>query len=92
MTVPRSRCFALSTGFQERIEPAPKDPPEGLAATAALDAVTDLIRLTRNEAGHPVRQIDEDTARVHLGIAPVHLSKMKVPAAHFAGMPAGAGA
>jgi hypothetical protein len=27
--------------------------PEGLADSLTLDAVTDLLRITRNEAGHP---------------------------------------
>ena len=92
MTVPLTSCFALWTGFRERIEPARQGLPDELAAAVALDAITDLIRLTRNEAGHPAgRQINEDTARVHLAIAPVHLRKVQVPAAPFAGMPAGAG-
>lgn len=91
MTVPRSSCFALWTEFQERIEPVRKDLPDGLAAALALDAITDPIRLTRNEAAHPTgRQIDEDTARVHQTIAPERLRKVHLLAAHFAGMPAGA--
>jgi hypothetical protein len=52
-------------------------------------AIADLIRLTRNEVGHPIgRKIDEDTARVHLAIAPMYLRKMQLLSAHLAGMPA----
>jgi hypothetical protein len=87
--VPRSSCFALRTEFRERIEPVRRDLPEGLAAD--LDAIADLTRLTRNKAGHPAgRQIDEDTSRVHLAIAPVHPRKVQLLASHSAVMPAGA--
>lgn len=56
-----------------------------------LDALADLIRLTRNEVGHPTgRQIDEDTARVHLTIAPMYLRKMQQLAAYIASPPIGA--
>lgn len=86
---PRSNYFALWTEFRKRIEPVRQDLPDGLADALTLDAIADLIRLTRNEAGHPTgRQIDEDTARVHLTIAPMYLRKMQQLAAHFAQMPA----
>jgi hypothetical protein len=90
---PRSNYFALWTEFRKRIEPVRQDLPNGLADALTLDAVADLIRLTRNEVGHPTgRQIDEDTARVHLTIAPVYIRKMQLLSAHFTGMPAGANA
>ena len=82
---PRGNYFALWTEFRKRIEPVRADLPNGLADALTLDAVADLIRLTRNEAGHPSgRQIDEDTARVHLTIAPMYLRKMDQLTAHFA--------
>lgn len=88
---PRSNYFALWTEFRKRIEPVRPDLPDGLADALTLDAIADLIRLTRNEVGHPTgRQIDEDTARVHLTIAPVYLRKMRQLAIHFAGLTAGA--
>ncbi len=88
---PRSNYFTLWTEFRRRIEPIRPELPNGLADALTLDAIADLIRLTRNVAGHPTgRQIDEDTARVHLTIAPVYLRKMRLLAVHFAGMPAGA--
>jgi hypothetical protein len=88
---PRSNYFALWTEFRKRIEPVRPDLPDGLADALTLDAIADLIRLTRNEVGHPTgRQIDEDTARVHLTIAPMYLRKMQQLAVYFAGLPAGA--
>lgn len=85
----RGNYFALWREFRKRIEPVRQDLPNGLADALTLDAVADLIRLTRNEVGHPTgRQIDEDTARVHLTIAPIYLRKMQLLSAHFAGMPA----
>ena len=88
---PRANYFALWTEFRKRIEPARKELPDGLADALTLDAIADLIRLTRNEVGHPTgRQIDEDTARVHLAIAPTYLRKMSQLSAHFEGLPAGA--
>ena len=88
---PRGNYFALWTEFRKRIEPIRQELPNGLADALTLDAIADLIRLTRNEVGHPTgRQIDEDTARVHLTIAPMYLRKMHQLAAHFAERPEGA--
>jgi hypothetical protein len=87
---PRSNYFALWTEFRKRIEPIRQDLPDTLADALTLDAIADLIRLTRNEAGHPTgRKIDEDTARVHLTIAPMYLRKMQLLSAHCARMPGG---
>lgn len=89
LSKPRSNYFTLWTEFRKRIESVRVELPNGLGDALTLDAIAELIRLTRNEAGHPTgRQIDEDTARVHLTIAPVYLRKMQQLATHFAGMPA----
>ena len=86
---PRSNYFALWTEFRKRIEPIRQDLPNRAADALTLDAIADLIRLTRNEVGHPTgRRVDEDTARVHLTIAPMYLRKMQQLASIFAGVPA----
>ncbi|MBA8992155.1 hypothetical protein FHW23_003443 [Curtobacterium pusillum] len=85
---PRSNYFGLWTEFRKRIEPVRQTLPDGLADPLTLDAVADLIRLTRNEVGHPTgRIIDEDTARIHLTIAPMYLQKMRKLTYHFARNP-----
>lgn len=64
-----SQYFTLWMEFRKRIEPVRPALPEGLADALTLDAIADLIRLTRNDVGHPTgRIVDEDTARVHLTI------------------------
>lgn len=56
----------------------------GLADPLTLDAVADLLRVTRNDAGHPTSvQIDEDTARTHLAVAGGYLGKMTELRKHF---------
>ncbi|QPS33524.1 hypothetical protein [Brevibacterium casei] len=88
LTRPRGNYFALWTEFRKRIEPVRSNLPDGLADSLTLDAIADLIRLTRNEVGHPTgRRIDEDTARVHLTIAPTYLRKMRALTVHFTQSP-----
>lgn len=80
----KSNYFALWSEFRKRIEPNRDVLPEGLADSLTLDAIADLIRVTRNEAGHPSgKRIDEDTARVQLTIAAVYLRKMQQLADHL---------
>lgn len=50
------RSVALWTEFRKRIEPVRQGLPDGLADALTLDAIADLIRLTRNEVGHPTRR------------------------------------
>jgi len=53
------------------LEPMRPQLPDGLSDTLTLDAVAELLRITRNEAGHPTgAQIDEDTAYTHLQLEP----------------------
>lgn len=72
------------TEFRKRLEPLRPSLPDGLADSITLDAVADLLRVTRNAAGHPSGQrIDEETAYTHLNIAGVLLVKMVELAEHF---------
>jgi hypothetical protein len=81
---PRSSYFQRFTDFRKRLEPHRADLPEGLADNLTLDAVADLLRVTRNAAGHPTGEaIDEDTAFTHLQMAGRYLAKMTELALHF---------
>ncbi|BBY14391.1 hypothetical protein MMARJ_51310 (plasmid) [Mycobacterium marseillense] len=58
--------------------------PEGLTDTLTLDAVADLLRVSRNDAGHPTGAVvDEDTAYTHLQMAARYLQKMTTLHAHL---------
>jgi hypothetical protein len=60
------------------------DLPDGLTDTLTLDAVADLLRISRNNAGHPTGAIvDEDTAHTHLQMAARYLQKMTTLKAHL---------
>lgn len=60
---PRASQLSRFTEMRKQLEPIRSELPEGLADTVTLDAVADLLRVTRNEAGHPTgADIDEDTA------------------------------
>ncbi len=70
--------------FRKRLEPIRGTLPEGLADAITLDAVADLLRVTRNAAGHPTgRRVDEETAYAHLVMAAMLLAKMTELADHF---------
>jgi hypothetical protein len=81
---PRS---SQNTRFQElrkALEPMRPQLPDGLADPLTLDAVADLLRITRNEAGHPTgNQIDQDTAYTHLQMGGAYLQKMTQLRAYF---------
>ena len=63
--------------MRKQLEPIRIELPGGLADTVTLDAVADLLRVTRNEAGHPTgADIDEDTAYTHLQMAARYIQKM----------------
>jgi hypothetical protein len=76
-----------NTRFQElrkALEPIRAQLPDGLADPVALDAVADLLRTARNEAGHPTgKPIDEGTAATHLYMGAELLQKMTALLAHF---------
>jgi hypothetical protein len=81
---PRASQFSRFTEMRKQLEPLRPELPEGIADTLTLDAVADLLRLTRNEAGHPSGvKIDEDTAYTHLQMAARYIQKMTVLKAHF---------
>jgi hypothetical protein len=70
--------------LRKRLEPMRRDLPEGLADVLTLDAVADLLRVNRNEAGHPTGlHVDRDTARIHLQMAAVYLGKLASLTEHF---------
>ena len=81
---PRTSQFTRFTELRKQLEPMRPQLPEGLADTLTLDAVADLLRITRNEAGHPTgAEVDEDTAYTHLQMAARYLQKMTVLQVHF---------
>jgi hypothetical protein len=81
---PRSSQLTRFKVLRKQLEPRRPRLPEGLADTLTLDAVADLLRLTRNDAGHPTGgEVDEDTAYTHLQMAARYLQKMTTLQAHF---------
>ncbi len=70
--------------FRKRLEPIRATVPEGLADAITFDAVADLLRVTRNAAGHPTgQQVDEEVAYAHLVMAAMLLARMTELAEHF---------
>jgi hypothetical protein len=81
---PRASQLSRFTEMRKQLEPIRSELPEGLADTVTLDAVADLLRVTRNEAGHPTgADIDEDTAYTHLQMAARYIQKMADLQAHL---------
>jgi SpoVK/Ycf46/Vps4 family AAA+-type ATPase len=81
---PRSTYAARFEEFRKRLEPLRSDLPHDLADVLTLDAVAELLRVTRNSVGHPTgADVDEDTARVHLQMAALYLRKMTDLREHF---------
>ncbi len=74
---PRITQFSRFQELRKQLEPMRPQLPDDLADTLTLDAVADLLRVTRNESGHPTgRGIDEDTAYTNLQMAARYLQKM----------------
>jgi hypothetical protein len=75
----------LAAQFEEmRKQLVQMDLPEGLTDTLTLDAVADLLRISRNHVGHPTgATVDEDTAYTHLQMAARYLQKMTTLRAHL---------
>jgi hypothetical protein len=81
---PRTSQLTRFTELRKQLEPMRPNLPEGLGDTLTLDAVADLLRLTRNEAGHPTgATVDEDTAYTHLQMAARYIQKMTSLEAFF---------
>lgn len=74
---PRSSQRSRFDELRKVLDSHRKEFPEQLVDTLTLDAIGDLLRVARNESGHPTGQlIDQDTARGHLLIATSYLQKM----------------
>jgi hypothetical protein len=81
---PRASQHSRFVELRKLLEPRRPQLPHELADTLTLDAVSDLLRITRNEAGHPTGSaVDEDTARTHLLIASGYLKKVAELQRHF---------
>lgn len=86
MNNPRSSQYTRFEELRKALDPIRAQLPSGLADPLTLDAVADLLRITRNEAGHPSgKQIDEDTAYTHLQMGARYLQKMTELRVHFEG-------
>lgn len=81
---PKSSQHARFIEVRKRIEPLRPQLPDDLGDNLTMDAVADLLRITRNDAGHPTgRNVDEDTAYTHLQMAARYLEKMTILRRHF---------
>jgi hypothetical protein len=84
---PRSSQRARFIEVRKRIEPLRSDLPDDLGDNLTMDAVADLLRITRNDAGHPTgREVDEDTAYTQLQMAARYLEKMTALRRYFDGL------
>jgi hypothetical protein len=76
---PRQNYIAKFVEFRKRIEPRKGELPQEFADNMALtlDSVLDLLRINRNEAGHPTgRRVDEREAYINLQIFGRYLIKL----------------
>jgi hypothetical protein len=81
---PKSSQNARFQALRARLEPLRNSLPHDLGDNLTMDAVADLLRITRNDAGHPNgRPVDEDTAYTHLQMAARYLGKMTALQEHF---------
>jgi hypothetical protein len=79
-----STYYTRFVELRKRLEPERASLPDGLTDNVTLDAVADLLRVSRNAAGHPTGEfIDADTAYTHLQMAATLLAKMTALARHF---------
>jgi hypothetical protein len=76
---PRSNFIAKFNEFRKRLEPRRNELPPELSESLAveLDAVADLLRTSRNEAGHPTgKGPDRGAAFVHLQLFGVYVQRL----------------
>jgi hypothetical protein len=80
----RRSYYQRFTDLRKYLEPIRDELPEGAADRLTLDAVADLLRVTRNSAGHPTgAEVDEITAYTHMKMASGFLGKMTALDVHF---------
>jgi hypothetical protein len=66
-------------GYRNKLEPRKSSLPEDLSdgIDLTLDAIADLLRVYRNEAGHPTgKQIGRDRAKINLEMFARYLERM----------------
>lgn len=83
---PRQTYISKFLEFRRRIEPARGRLPDEFSDNMSLmlDSVLDLLRITRNEAGHPTgRRVDSDEAYIHLQMFGRYLKKLYALRAFF---------
>jgi hypothetical protein len=76
---PRQTYISKFQEFRRRIEPLKDQLPEEFRDNMALtlDSVLDLLRITRNEAGHPTgRRVDSDEAYINLHMFGRYLKRL----------------
>jgi hypothetical protein len=76
---PRNNYITKFKEFRKRIEPRKRDIPPEFSDNMALnlDSIQDLLRINRNEAGHPTgRRIDRGEAYSNLKVFAYHLAKI----------------
>lgn len=82
----KANYVAKFAEFRKRIEPIKATLPDEYAAGMALmlDSVVDLLRVNRNEAGHPTgRKVDRNDCFTNLQMAARYLKKLHGLKAHF---------
>jgi hypothetical protein len=87
---PRRTYSAKLKEVRKRLEPRRNQLPDFLSESLVLDldAVADLLRVTRNETGHPTgRVVDENTAYTHLQLFARYVLKLATLADYFRAQP-----
>jgi hypothetical protein len=90
---PRQTFVAKFREFRKRLEPRRSLLPEELSDNLALtlDGVLDLLRVARNESGHPSgRYIDGRDAYVNLQLFGRYMERLEALRQHFIGSSVGA--